>query len=214
MLVIGLAGAALILLVWYFYFLRSNRRRAMRALAWVGEVFAGHGEIIGVQPRSASEFFIRLSVSNTLFRQARVRGRIHPRPLPALWLWSYLKKIPETLTFEADFAFAPCFSLEVYNRRWGGWIKRSKKDIQKASFHHVTPFLLTTRTDWQREIMSMMTALVASKNCNFLSVRFRPESPHFSASVLMNTASFGSQCASKIFDLLRELASCASTSRF
>ena len=81
----------------------------------------------------------------------------------------------------------------------------------------VGPFVLTTRTDWQREITAMMNALVASRDSDFLTVSFRRTSPHFSASVPVSRVcpqDGGSYRDYDIFDVLRELADCASASRF
>ena len=60
----------------------------------------------------------------------------------------------------------------------------------------------------------MMTALVASRDCDFHSVSFRRASPHFSATVPLESISPDSQCEAEIFEVLRELAACASASRF
>jgi hypothetical protein len=76
------------------------------------------------------------------------------------------------------------------------------------------PFVLTTRNEWQREITTMMNALVASRECDCSSVSFRRSSPHFSVTVPLNTIAPESQAQCEIFDVLRELAAGASTARF
>jgi hypothetical protein len=64
---------------------------------------------------------------------------------------------------------------------------------------------------------AMMNALVASRDSDFLTVSFRRTSPHFAASVPVSslseehTARYGGY---DMFDVLRELADCASASRF
>ena len=60
----------------------------------------------------------------------------------------------------------------------------------------------------------MMSALVASRDCDFLSVAFRRTTPHFSATVPLASLAPEAQTESDLFDVLRELAAGASTSRF
>ena len=58
--------------------------------------------------------------------------------------------------------------------------------------------VLTTRNDWQREITAMMSALVASRDCDFLTVNFRKASPHFSATVdSSNVETINSSCPTR-----------------
>jgi uncharacterized paraquat-inducible protein A len=206
-------GVALVLL-WYAWFRRQNRRKSIQVLQRIKTVFAGHAQIIGVRWTGASRFSIRLRVLSALFRHASVLVDLHPRELPLNWLWARFRKRKETLTFEADLECPPAFNLEVHNHRWCGRTRSFPKDHGRVAVEHCGPFVLTTRNDWQREITTMMTALVASRDCDFLTVSFRRSSPHFSATVPLDSLSPESQCEAEIFDVLRELASCGSASRF
>lgn len=207
------AGAALILL-WYFVFLRYNRRKSIAVLQRIRIAFAGHAQIVGIRWTGASYFHIRLRVLSHLFQHASIAVHLHPRELPLNWAWVRLKNRQETLTFEADLEFPPVFNLEVQNHRWCGRTRRFPKDGSGIALEHCGPFVLTTRHDWQREITTMMNALVASRDSDFLSVSFRRTSPHFSATVSLDSLLPESDCEAQMFDVLRELASCASASRF
>jgi hypothetical protein len=208
-----LAGAVLILL-WYFSFLRVNRRKSIAVLQRIKAAFAGHAQIVGVRWTSGSRFNVRLRVLSPLFQHASVRVQMHPRELPLNWGWARLKKRQETLTFEADLECPPAFNLEVHNHRWCGRTRRFPKDGRRLALEHCGPFVLTTRHDWQREITTMMTALVASRDCDFLSVSFRRSSPHFAATVPLESLAPESDCEAQMFDVLHELANCALASRF
>jgi hypothetical protein len=207
-----IAGVALVL-GWYLWFRRHNRRKSIEVLQRIKNVFAGHAQIIGVRWAGASRFSVRLRVLSALFQHASVLVELHPRELPLNWLWARFRRRKETLTFEADLECPPAFNLQVYNHRWCGRTRHFPRSRGRVAVEHFEPFVLTTRNDWQREITTMMTALVASRDCDFLNVNFRRSSPHFSASVPLESLA-DSRYEVEIFDVLRELASCASASRF
>ena len=185
----------------------------MQLLQWVRGAFAGHAQIMGVRWIGASRFHIRMRVASPLFRQSAVLVQLRPREFPLAWAASRLRRQRETLTFEADLDCAPSFNLEVHNHRWCG---RSRRELpaRRLAVEQCGPFVLTTRNDWQREITHMMTALVASRECDFLSVCFRRSSPHFSATVALTSLAPETECENEIFEVLRELAECASATSF
>jgi len=209
-------SAILLISVWYLWFFRYNRSRSRILIQQIRTALGGHAEIVGIHWISPSRFHVRLRLFPEIFRHCSVAVQLIPRELPLSWILSVFRKQRELLTFEADLDVPPGFSLEVHNQRWTG---RSGKR-RKPRLNHVEvcgPFVLTTRTDWQREITAMMNALVASRDSDFVSVTFRRTSPHFSASVPVSslsdehTARYGDY---DMFDVLRELADCASASRF
>ncbi len=215
MVVIALVVGAVAIGLWYFWFARSNRLRSARILRWVEAVFTGHGHVVGVHWVTASRFHVRLRLASTLFQRAGLIVQLLPRELPSAWLLAHLRKKQETLTFEADLDCPPSFNLEVCNQRWCGRShKKVKVDGEASLLEHCGPFVLTTRNDWQREITTMMTALVASRDCDFLTVCFRRTSPHFSATVPLRSLAPETRADTDLFDVLRELAAGASASRF
>jgi hypothetical protein len=209
------AGAALIFL-WYFWFLRYNRRKSVQVLRWIDGAFAAHGQVVGVNwLAAASRFQVQMRLAPNLFRHPSLVVQLLPREMPLNWLLSVVRKQQETLTFEADLDCAPCFNLEVHNHRWCGRTRRKfPSNPQEWTLEHSGPFVLTTRNEWQREITNMMNALVASRECDCLTVCFRRTSPHFSVTVPLQSISPQSRAESDIFDVLRELATGASASRF
>jgi hypothetical protein len=107
----------------------------------------------------------------------------------------------------------------VQNQHWSGKARRPvRKRLPKKNsvmrLRHLGPFILTSRSDWQKEITSMVHALSASRECDLLSVSFRRAAPHFSATIPLESIA-GQNCAPvRVFDALRELASGASAARF
>ena len=213
-LTMEIAVGAVLVVLWYVWFRRQNCRKSIHVLQRIKSAFAGHAQILGVRWSGGSRFSVRLRVLSTLFQQAAVLVELHPREVPLNWLWARLRRRQETLTFEADLECPPAFNLEVHNHRWCGRTRKVPRDHRQMAVEHCGPFILTTRNDWQREITSMMTALVASRDCSFLTVSFRRTSPHFSATVPLDSLSPQSPYEAEIFEVLRELAACASASRF
>ncbi|HLH08988.1 MAG TPA: hypothetical protein VKW78_17245 [Terriglobales bacterium] len=209
-----LAGVLLIS-GWYLWFYRRNRRRSRVLIQQLRIALGGHAQIVGIHWISPSRFHVRLRLFPEIFRHCSVAVQLVPRELPLSWLVSFVRRQKETLTFEADFDVAPGFNVEVHNQRWTGRTGRRRR--HSPSVHYVDccgPFVLTTRTDWQREITSMMNALVESRDSDFLTVCFRQKSPQFSATVPVSAVCSERGNGYEMFHVLRELADCAGASRF
>ncbi|HYG98695.1 MAG TPA: hypothetical protein VD837_06145 [Terriglobales bacterium] len=215
MIVIDVVAGGLLIACWYFWFVRYNRRKSLKVLTWIERAFEGHGNVAGVQWLAASRFKVRLRLLTNLFRNASVTIQLYPREMPLNWIISLIRRRQETFTFEADLDCPPSFNLEVNNHRWCGRTRRRlPRSAEKWVLERTAPFVITTRTDWQREITNMMHPLVASRECDCFTVSFRRSSPHFSATIPLNTISPESEVDAKIFDVMRELAAGASASRF
>jgi hypothetical protein len=208
--------AGLILVTgWYVSFVRYNRRKAAEVLLWIKTALSGHAQVLGIHWISTSRFQIRLRLCPGVFQQSCVVVQLLPREFAFNWLASRLKKQQELVTFEADLEFAPTFNLQIHNQRWYGRSgKKAKMLAQRSHVESFGPFVLTTRRDWQREITSMINALFASRDNDFLSVSFQSRSPHLSATVPLESLAPQSMHGNNIFHVLRELADCAGASRF
>ena len=209
-----LAGAILVA-GWYVCFVRYNRRQAAEVLLWIKTAFSGHAQILGVHWSSPSRFHVKLRLIPNVFQHSYIVVQLMPREFALNWLISKFRKEREVATFEADLDVPPSFNLEVHNQRWCGRSrKRAKLDPERGTFENFGPFVLTTRRDWQRDITSMMNALVASRDSDFLTVNFRRNSPHMSATVPLQCLSPQNATGNNVFNVLRELADCAGASRF
>jgi hypothetical protein len=200
---------------WYVCFVRYNRRKAAEVLLWIKTTFSGHAQILGVQWMSSSRFHVKMRLVPNVFQHCHIVVQLMPREFALNWILSRFKRQQEVATFEADLDVPPGFNLEVHNQRWFGRIRRGAKiDPDRSSIENIGPFVLTTRRDWQREITSMMNALVASRHSDFLSVSFRRTSPHFTATVPLSCLAPQNATGNNVFRVLRELADCAGASRF
>jgi hypothetical protein len=212
---IDVIAAAVIIVGWYLWFLQVNRRRAARVLKWIERAFEGRGQIAGVQWAGSSTLQVRARVAPNVFRQTKLKIQLLPRQTPFTWLWAWITRRGETFTFEADLDYPPAFNLEVNNHRWCGRTRRRfPRNSEDWVLERTAPFVITTRNDWQREIMNMMNSLVASRECDCMRVSFSRTSPHFSATVPLETISPDSHSETNIFEVMRELAAGASASRF
>lgn len=206
-----LAIAVAALLAWHVYYARKSRKRAFEVLGWIEDLLCGHGHVAGVKWNGASSFQIPVKLRANAFHNASLRVNLIPKELPLNWLVSKIKKSQETLMFEADLDWAPPFSLELQSYRL---FARTRKDLPPDApgwdFEQTTPFILTTRKDWQREITSVITSLLSHPDRQFLSIAFSQRSPHFTATMTLESIAPTSTCRTEIFDSLRELAAGAS----
>src|SRR5438270_181068 len=157
------AIAAFASVAWYCAFSRYNRKRSRQVLHWIEAAFAGHGGVVGVHWRSPGTFLAHLQLCpNSCFQQAAIEVVLAPREVPFRWITSRLRRVPESLTFEADLECAPAYTLELQHHRWFGRTRRNlPADTDAWNMHEVMPLVITTRKDWQREISTMNSALAA-----------------------------------------------------
>jgi len=212
-LLIDVVIAAFTAGLWYFLFSRYNRRRGTNALRWVEAACAHRARIVEARWTGASRLQAHLRFAAHWFENAKVTIRLLPRPLPVQWALSRYRKQKETLTFEADLDYAPALQLEVFRDRWtthgNSRLVRSSRDWTVS---RPSPVLLTTSTNWQRELPPIVNALMTSGGHNLLSVHFGPNSPHLAATIELEALS-GEEAAAGFLGVLRDLASGASASR-
>jgi hypothetical protein len=212
-LLIDVVVAAFTAVLWYLLFSRFNRRKGMNVLHWVEMACASRARIVEARWVGASRLQAHLRFAAHWFENARVTIRLLPRPLPIQWLLSRHRKQRETLTFEADLDYAPGLHLEIFRNRW--MTHGSPRLIDGSrdwTISRPSPVLLTTSTNWQRELPPIVNALMTSGGHNLMSVRFGPKSPHLAATIDLAALS-GEEAAAGFLGVLRDLASGASASR-
>jgi hypothetical protein len=207
-LLIDVIGAVAVLAAWYFLFAAYNRRKGAEALRWVQSACAGKGRVLDPQWLNSSRLYARLQFPSRSFENARVTMRFRPRALPVQWLLSCWHKQKETLTFEADLGGSPTFHMEVVRHRWcarSRGVSARRRDEREWDVYEPGPVILTTRTHWKQDPTNELNALMTVRKQDVLQVRFRPESPQFSATVALDALSDPSAAAG-FLTTLRELA--------
>lgn len=210
------AIAVLASVAWYCAFSHYNRKRSRQVLQWIETAFAGRGGVVGVHWRSPGSFLAHLQLCpNSCFQQAAIEVALTPREVPFRWVTSRLRRVPESLTFEADLECAPSTGIEVHHHRWCGRTRRNLAvDGDGWNMQQITPLVITTRQDWEREITTMMSSLAASRQSELLNVSYRRTSPHFTATIALSAIAPGARAGNELFSVLEELAGGASASRF
>jgi hypothetical protein len=217
LLLIDVAGSVVVLGLWYFVFSTYNRKKGVAALRWVQAACAGKGRILESHWVGSSRLQARLHFASHWFENASVVLTFRPRALPVQWLLSCWRKQKETLTFEADLGGSPTFHLEVVRHRWSAHNRsnashknRDNKDEEREwELYQPGPIILTTRTHWKQDPMAELNALMSARRPEILQVRFRPESPQFTATVHLEALADADSCAGFV-SALREIAAGAS----
>lgn len=208
---IDAAVAFAVLVLWYLWFTHYNRQRALGVLKWVQSACAGKARVTKASWSGSARLLAELRFPPHMFEHARVTVRLLPRAMPMKWAFSHWRKEKETLAFEADLDHAPRFQLEVHNHRWSGHSSKRASD-RNWMITRPGPVVLTSRNRWEQELSPVISALLASRERNFKTIRFSPESPHLSAILDIDTLQ-DQEGASEWLEALRELAAGASTSR-
>jgi hypothetical protein len=119
------------------------------------------------------------------------------------------------LTFEADLGGSPSFHLEVVRHRWcahSRGVTALRRDERQWDVYEPGPVILTTRTHWKQDSTPELNTLMMVRQQDVLQVRFRPESPQFSATISLD-ALYDPKTAAGFLTTLRELAAGASAHR-
>ena len=89
--------------------------------------------------------------------------------------------------------------------------RRSDND-REWDVYEPGPVILTTRTHWKEDSTPELNTLMTVRQQDVLQVRFRPESPQFSATIALDALD-DPKTASGFLSTLRELAAGASAHR-
>jgi|SRR5581483_2508696 len=206
--------AAGILAIWYFSWRHWLRRRSELVMGWLQLAFRRHGKVAGIEWLSPSRFQVKLRPRASGFRDAQLVVQLAPREMPFSWLWYRLRRRQETATFAANLDSPPQFNLDVRNHRWCGTSIDPGEGKKVWRAERLATMVITTRSDWQHDIVNMMDALAASRSFEFLKIAFRKEAPHFSATIALNAMAPDALAEINVFDVMRELASSSSPSMF
>lgn len=212
LLLIDVAGSIAVLGLWYFVFSTYNRKKGEAALRWVQTACAGKGRILESHWLGSSRLQARLHFPSRWFENARVTVKFHPRATPVQWLLCCWHRQKETLTFEADLGGSPGFHLEVIRHRWSAHNRGTssrQRDEREWDLYQPGPIILTTRTHWKQDPSAELNALMAARRQDIVQVRFRPESPQFSATVHLESMA-DPRAAAGFVSALRDIAAGAS----
>ena len=212
-LAILLIAAAALCVTWYCVSVRRKRRKAREVLRWIQSSLTGRGHVVGISWISPSRFRVPLRLTCGVFQRAWVLVELNTQQTPVQWLFSKIKGRREVLQFQADLDCPPSFSLQMQNFRW--FARSSKKSsIERPGwqFERLPTVMISTKPELQREIASTMTSLSKGDSGDFLEVNFQRQSPHFSATLPLESLAPGSPARSYVLDAMRELAGSASVS--
>jgi|GEM_PF-1387505 hypothetical protein len=211
---ISLSLGILVVAIWYWTFVRVNRRRASRVLRWLEDSVASYGQISAVEWINPSHFRARLRLSGCAFRQPCLDARLAPRQTPMKWAMWQFRRRQETLTFEANLTSPPRRSVEIGRTRWTGLTRRWMRNTGDWPTQTVASLFISTQPEWEPEISSRMMTVVSSRGeFEFLGVSFRPLPPHFTVTFALEETLKHPSGELAIFDSLRELAEGSPTSR-
>ena len=203
--------AALSLLLWYVCFSHYNRRVGDATLRLVEAACLGRGRVTDAQWHGACRLRAHLAFASHWVGDAYVTVTLLPRHMPVHWLFAIFRKQKETLSLEANLECAPGFQLEIHRHQWLTQ-KVELSDPRKWTISRPGPIVLTTRTKWGNDLTPVVNALMSSSGHSLISVRFRSDAPHLTATVPLEAVS-GEESSVAFLEVVRELAASASTSR-
>ncbi len=208
-----LIAALALFITWYSLSLRHKRKKAKEILRWIQSSLAGRGHVVGISWTSPSRFRVPLRLTCGVFQRAWMVVELRAQQTPVQWLFNKIKGRREVLKFQADLDCPPTFSLQMRNFRWFTRSNR-KSSIEQPGwqFERLPTVMISTKPELQREIACTMTSLSKGESGDFLEVTFQRRSPHFSATLPLESLAPGSAARSYVLDAMRELAGSAAFS--
>jgi hypothetical protein len=207
---ITLVAVIALFVTWYVVSLRRKREKAREILRWIQASLAGRGHVVGISWTAASRFRVPLRLTCGVFRRAWVLVEMRTQVTPAHWLLQKISNPQEVITFQADLDSPPTFSLQMQNFRW--YARSSPKTEMEHTgwqFERLPSVMITTKPESQKEIAGTMTALSRGDNGEFLEVSFQRSSPHFSATLPLESLAPGAPARTYMLDAMREMAGSA-----
>lgn len=207
---ITLVAVIALFVTWYAVSLRRKREKAREILRWIQGSLAGRGHVVGISWTAASRFRVPLRLTCGVFRRAWVVVEMQTQQTPVHWLVHKIHSPQEVITFQADLDSPPTFSLQMQNFRW--YARSSPKtEIEHTGwqFERLPSVMITTKPESQKEIAGTMTALSRGDNGEFLEVSFQRSSPHFSATLPLESLAPGAPARTYMLDAVREMAGSA-----
>ncbi|HET8889274.1 MAG TPA: hypothetical protein VFQ41_10250 [Candidatus Angelobacter sp.] len=208
---IFLIAATALCITWYSLSLRYKRKKAKEILRWIQSSLCGRGHVVGISWISPSRFRVPLRLTCGVFQRAWVLVELNAQQTPVQWLLSKIKAGREVVKFQADLDCPPGFSLQMQNFRW--FVRSGHKSSIKRpgwQFERLQSVMISTKPELQREIASTMASLSKGDSGDFLEVSFQRRSPHFSATLPLESLAPGSPARSYVLEAMRELAGNAS----
>jgi hypothetical protein len=212
MIILGITALAAIVLgaAWYSFSLRRKQRKAREVMRWIQSALVGRGHATGISWTGASKFRVPLRLTCGVFHRACVLVELQAEHTPVQWLLNRLKRRPEMLIFEADLDCPPAYSLHVHNFRWfARSSRRTPVNRPGWNFEYLQPVIISTRAEQHTDVACTMASLSRSESSEFLSISFQRRSPHFSATLPLESLAPGSPARSYVLDAMRELAGTA-----
>lgn len=104
---IAAAVLAIVVLVWYFFGYRLNRRRAIE----IAQIVREHLPVMGEKPTlrwyGVSGFFVTVEEPAEPFRNVSLSVLLEPREVVLLWLWRRLVGQVDRVLVRAEYRHAP-----------------------------------------------------------------------------------------------------------
>jgi hypothetical protein len=207
---ITLVAVIALFVTWYAVSLRRKRKKAREILRWIQASLAGRGHVVGISWMSASRFRVSLRLTCGVFRRAWALVEMQTEETPVHWLVHKINSPQEVITFQADLDSPPTFSLQMQNFRW--YARSSPKtEIEHTGwqFERLPSVMITTKPERQKEIAGTMTSLSRRENGEFLEIGFQRSSPHFSATLPLDSLAPGAPARTYMLDAMREMAGSA-----
>lgn len=201
-----LAGVACVT-GWYLWAVKAQQNRAIKILHMIESSLTGKGHVTGLTWISPSDFEVPLRLFHAGFKKATIRVQMNPIHWPLFWMWRRIKKnTDESLTFNADLDLQPTYNLQVKNMRW---FARTSKNLDPGAkswkFTANEPVVLTTRTEWSKELAATLQSVVCCEERDQLQLKFQKTSPHFSATLPLESISPENDKV-KFYDVLHAIA--------
>ncbi|MFQ5885736.1 MAG: hypothetical protein ACE5II_00725 [Anaerolineae bacterium] len=190
---------SVLLVLWYPFGRRMNRRRGQKALRWVREGVRAYEGQASVNWIGASAFRIDVQGALGPFKRVGMMVLLEAREVLLLWIFNRLRGQGDMLVIKGDLRLKPKTDLELTRRGWRA--RRAMKALEKEGWtiDSLNGMFIACKRD--AEIASRLTSALSVLQLVRLSLRRR--SPHLVAN--FHLSGLEGMTAESLFHLLEKV---------
>lgn len=173
-------GLSVLLVLWYPFGRRMNRRRGLQALRWLREGIRAYEGQASVNWVGASAFRVNVQGALGPFKRVGMMVLLEAREMLLLWIFNRLRGQGDMLVIKGDLRLKPKTDLELTRRGWRAG--RAMKALEKEGWtvDSLNGMFIALKRD--AEIASRLASAL-SEAAGLVRLSLRKRSPHLIANV-------------------------------
>lgn len=174
-------GLSVLLVLWYPFGRRMNRRRGPQALRWLREGIRAYEGQASVNWVGGSAFRVEVQGALGPFKRVGMMVLLEAREMLLLWIFNRLRGQRDMLVIKGDLRLKPKTDLELTRR--GRRAGRAMRALEKEGWtiDSLNGMFIALKRGKDREIASRLTSALSGEALQLVRLSLRKRTPHLIA---------------------------------